>query len=151
MRQSLYQILGVGAAAIAAAACGRNSAPVEQRGDQRPPASAPALVDDTVHVTLGTERRLDDGRLAIRLLERVSDDRCPANALCVRAGEARVRLRVQAAATTREGVVTVGDTSAAVVAGPYRVTVTELHPYPGLYGEGDPQPTPWIVARAARP
>lgn len=138
-----------GALMIIAAACGGNTAPVESAGDRPSPDDAP-IAADTVHVRLGTERRIDDGRLTISFRERVSDDRCPANAVCVRAGEARVRLRARVGASTHEGVVVVGAEGAPVAAGAYRLTVTELHPYPGLYGESDPQPTPWIVVRVAR-
>lgn len=149
MRRSARSTLLTAFAAASLAACGGMSAPVEHGGNQPSPDDTPATVGDTLHIALGAERVAAGGRLAIRFLERVSDDRCPANAICVWSGDARVRLAVRSAASSIETVIGMYLEPKAIVAAGYRITVAELSPYPGLYDEANP-PTPVVVVRVAR-
>jgi hypothetical protein len=144
----LRSILGPAAIMIIAAACGGNTAPAEETADRPVPDRTP-VVGDTVHLALGAERRIDD-RLSIRFVSRVSDDRCPANVVCVRAGDARVRIGAQGQGASTEGTVLVGAEAAPLVADGYRLTVAELNPYPGLE-VGHPGAAPWIVVKIGRP
>jgi hypothetical protein len=136
-------------AAAALAGCSGRSAPVEHGGNQPSPDDTPGTVGDTLHIAVGAERVTADGRLAIRFLERVSDDRCPANVVCVWAGDARVRLAVRSATSSTETVIGMNLEPKAIIAAGYRITVAELSPYPGLYDEENP-PAPVVVVRVVR-
>lgn len=149
MRRSARSTLLVAIAAAALAACSGTSAPVEHGGNQPSPDDTPRIVDDTLHIALGAERVADGGRLAIRFLERVSDDRCPANAICVWAGDARVRLAVRSGTFSSETVIGMNLEPKAILAAGYRITVAELSPYPGLYDE-ESAPAPAVVVRVVR-
>jgi hypothetical protein len=148
MRRSARSTFFIAAAVAALAACGK-SAPVEHGGNQPSPDDTPGIVDDTLHIALGAERSTGGGRLAIRFLERVSDDRCPANAVCIWAGDARVRLAVRSGTFSTETVIGMNLEPKAILAGGYRITVAELSPYPGLYDEENP-PAPVVVVRIVR-
>ena len=150
MRRSARSTFFVAVAAAALAGCTGRSAPVEHGGNQPSPDDTPRIVDDTLHIALGAERVADGGRLAIRFLERVSDDRCPANAICIWAGDARVRLAVRSGGSSTESVIGMNLEPKAIIVAGYRITVAELSPYPGLHGEGDPQPAPVVVVRVVR-
>lgn len=147
MHTPLRSILSLGAVMIIAAACRGNTGPADGAADRVP--RDVAVLGDTVHIALGGEHRFSNAPLSIRFVQRVSDSRCPANAICVRAGEAMVRLRVEIPGTAKEEVVKVDPDAPPLAIGEYLVSVQELHPYPGLYGEGDPQPRPHVVVRVA--
>lgn len=149
MRRSARSTFFVAFAAAALAGCTGRSAPVEHGGNQPSPDDAPGTVGDTLHIALGAERMAAGGRLAIRFLERVSDHRCPANVVCVWAGDARVRLAVRSGASSTETVIGMHLEPKAILAGGYRITVAELSPYPGLYDEEDP-PAPVVVVKVVR-
>ena len=149
MRRSARSTILIAVAAASLGACGGMSAPVEQGGNQPSPDDTPATAGDTLHIALGAERLAAGGRIAIRFLERVSDDRCPANAVCVWAGDARVRLAVRSAASSIETVIGMHLEPKAIIAGGHRITVAELSPYPGLYDE-ESAPAPVVVVKVAR-
>lgn len=148
MSRPLRSTLGV--VMIYAAACRGNTAAVEPEDGTPVPQGSPAVVADTVHLVLGGERKVDGGRLSLRLLERVSDSRCPADAICVWRGEARVRIEGQVGALTREAELRVANEADSLRVAGYRIVVAELHPYPGLHGQGTRPPIPWVVVRLAR-
>lgn len=135
----------------ALAACTANSAPVVETESQTSPDKVPTASDDTLRLALGAEATAARGRVTVRFLERVSDDRCPANVICIRAGDAKVRLRVHTGAESQEATIGIYEDPKAIRAEGYSVTVLELAPYPGLHGEGDPQPSPSVVVRVHHP
>lgn len=121
-----------------------------------PPAGAPgsggaAPLDATVHIQLGRTGRVDGGRLTLTFAARLSDSRCPANAVCVWQGDAAVRIvaRVAAASVDRELHTGVEPHSLAVDR--YVVTVVGLTPYPGTELEGQPAAAPTVLLRVTRP
>lgn len=138
---------------LAAAACTGNSAPVEQGGNGPSPDGAPAALNDSVRIALGSAAVFDGGRFSVRFLERVKDDRCPINAICVRAGSGQVRVRFQSGGAALDARLGIGERDPAapgtVSVGGYTVTLLELSPYPGQYDEGS-APPPSIAVRVTK-
>lgn len=84
---------------------------------------------------VGKSAEADGGRLLVHLSAVVNDSRCPADVVCVRAGDVTAVLEMasQEAGTTRAEVKFESDRAAAVH-GTYRVLVTGVQPYPRLAG-----------------
>src|SRR4051812_21568997 len=88
---------------VLAAATACSSATTTSRDGSSPDAatqSAPRT--DTLSIRLGQSSAVDAGRLEVKFDSRVADSRCPANATCVWAGDAHVRVttRIAGAAPT---------------------------------------------------
>lgn len=136
-----------------AVACTGNSAPVEHGGNQPSPDGAPAALYDTVRIALGHEAVFDRGRFAVRFVERVKDDRCPANAMCVRWGSAHAKVRLRAGTAARDALLGAGEPDPAAPASVrvalYEVKLLELAPYPGTYDPAVP-PAPSILVRVTK-
>lgn len=139
------------AAALALAGCRANGGPAGPTSEPVPDATWGAALDDTLHIPLGAERTADGGRVAVRFVAKVNDSRCPANAMCVWAGDASVRLVVRSGGATRDTVLHTNLEPRAVAVGAYTVTVPGLLPYPGTYPEGSPPHPPIVIVRIARP
>lgn len=139
------------ATALAAAGCRANGGPADPQSEPVPDVTWGVALDDTLQVPLGAERTADGGRVAVRFVAKVNDSRCPANAMCVWAGDASVRLVVRSGAATRDTVLHTNLEPRAVVVGAYTVSVPSLLPYPGTYPDGSPPHAPIVLVRVARP
>lgn len=152
MKPSVRLILGA-VALVAAVACTGNSTPVEHGGNQPSPDGAPAALNDTVRIALNGEAVFDGGRFGVRFIERVKDDRCPANAICVRWGSAQVKVRLRSGAVSQDALLGAGEPDpaapASLTVARYTVTLLELSPYPGLHGDGE-APAPSILVRVTK-
>lgn len=84
---------------------------------------------------VGKSAEVDEGRLLVYLSAVVNDSRCPADVVCVRAGDVTAVLEMtsQDAGTTRAEVKFELDRPAAVHS-PYRVVVADVQPYPRFAG-----------------
>jgi hypothetical protein len=67
----------------------------------------------------------------VRVLE---DNRCPADAICVRSGEVRVLLRSTVGGNSQDHTLTLGDIAegdvSSITVGGHTFTLTEVNPYP---------------------
>ena len=92
----------------------------------------PAKAPETVKVKVGKSKVTSAGKVTIKFVSVVEDSRCPINARCVWAGNARVKLAVsvgKAAARTIE--LNSGVEPRSIKADGYVFTFVELTPYPG--------------------
>jgi hypothetical protein len=135
-------------AIAAAAACSSAVAPARDAspvGASAQSGSAPRT--DTVSIQLGKTAVLDGGRLEVKFETRVTDSRCPANVVCVWAGDAFVRVTTRVAggsASTNDLHSTTPPTSFKVDR--YTVSMVGLTPYPGTGHDSD---TPVLILRVA--
>ena len=53
-----------------------------------------ALTDETVSVRIGQQRSADRGNIKLRFISVLEDSRCPMNARCISAGNARIKVAV---------------------------------------------------------
>ncbi len=60
-----------------------------------------AKTDETVKVAIGKSTRADRGRIKIKFLSVVEDSRCPRDATCVWAGNAKIRIAVSKGSESR--------------------------------------------------
>lgn len=86
---------------------------------------------ETAKIRLGQQETVRAGRLRVRFDRIVEDSRCPMNARCIRAGNARVRLTVTQGRSSRRITLdsTDGTTSAEVFG--YRIEFVDLQPQKG--------------------
>ena len=151
MPSAIRPLLATCALAVTVAACGGTPSQVDNPTRGQPSTDSAATRNDTVHVTLGAERTLDDGRIAIRFVELVNESRCPANAMCIHQGDATVKLRVTAGTSSREAELNLNKEPKSVTFGGYAISTSELQPYPGTYDDADPRkPVPYVVLRVVR-
>ena len=133
-------------ASAALAAC--SSAVVPTRDALSPDASVlTGARTDTVSVRLGSSAVFDGGRLELKFEARVADSRCPANATCIWAGDAQVRLVTRVAGGTATAV----DLHTALEPNKlkvdrYTISMIGLTPYPGT---GRDTETPVAILRVS--
>jgi len=123
------------------AACSSAPAAAPGSGGASPDPAAESRggpLDDTLHVELGRTATADNGRLAVTFAARLSDSRCPANAVCVWMGDAAVRISARAGRTTVERELHTGIEPHSLSVDRYTVTIVGLTPYPGAESTGVP-------------
>lgn len=88
-------------------------------------------IDTPFSLKVGQSAEVDGGQLLIHLSAVVNDSRCPADVVCVRAGDVTAVLEMtsQEAGTTRADVKFQSDRPA-VIHSTYRVVVADVQPYP---------------------
>ncbi|MBI3158883.1 MAG: hypothetical protein HYZ26_04720 [Chloroflexi bacterium] len=113
------------------AACGAAETPVPL---PEGPLPTDLFAGGILEVPLGEARYLQDGS-SIEFLEVLEDSRCPADAMCVRAGKVQIRVAMTYAGETTAFTLTLGDLSEGesnVYAYPeFTVTLDAVDPYPG--------------------
>ena len=114
---------------VTAAACGSHS------GDSS--AIAIVRVGETVRLAVGQSALVENTDIAITFVSVLSDSRCPSDAVCVTAGDAKMRLKASRAGMT-PGRADVGlfDQTSLTFQG-LEFTVESLDPWPTL-AEGTP-------------
>jgi len=79
----------------------------------------------------GSVAAIRDADVRVRFDDVTGDSRCPADAVCIQAGDALVHIRVSEDGSTDSYVLRTGDSSRAVVVhGDVRIALLELQPYP---------------------
>ncbi|TAK14111.1 MAG: hypothetical protein EPO32_02905 [Anaerolineae bacterium] len=127
------------------AACGPAETPLPDG-----PLPTDLFAGGTLEVPLGETHYLQDGS-AIEFLEVVEESRCPANAMCVRAGKVQIRVAMSYGTevipmTLTLGELDEGDASVYTHAD-FTVTLQSVEPYPGT-GESDATPIATLVVEA---
>lgn len=135
-------------ASAAVAACSSAVAPAHDASSPPPYTSVfTGARTDTVSVRLGSSAVFDGGRLELKFEARVADSRCPANADCIWAGDAQVRLVTRVAGGTATAV----DLHTALEPNKlkvdrYTISMIGLTPYPGT---GRDTETPVAILRVS--
>lgn len=134
-------------ATLLATGCSANTAPGDASDSPAPDAGALHAMPDTLRIPVGSERTADGGRIAVRFVAKLSESRCPANAMCVWQGDATVRLQVRVGGTSVDTVIHTGVEPRSLTVGRYILTVPGLFPYPGTWQEGTPEPAAsvWVA------
>jgi hypothetical protein len=102
---------------------------------------------DTLSIALGQSATVDGGRLEVRFDARVSDSRCPANAVCVWQGDANARIltRVAGGAPVKSELHTALEPKKVAV-DRYTISMIGMTPYPGT---GRDSETPVLIVRVS--
>ena len=102
---------------------------------------------DTLSIGLGQSVTVDGGRLEVRFDARVSDSRCPANAVCVWQGDAQARIvtRVAGGASVTSSLHTALEPKKVVV-DRYTISMIGMTPYPGT---GRDSEKPVLIVRVS--
>ena len=97
-----------------------------------PPSNGPQQVKagQPFKLSPGESAMIANGELTITFNSVTSDSRCPSDALCIQAGEAKVSLTLQSSQGNRNvELSTAGDNSQVAYSG-YMVQLVDLEPYP---------------------
>lgn len=131
-------------------ACNASSGPGPAADHATPDVSHGVGLPDTLEIPVGTERSLDGGRITVRFLRRLTDERCPANVMCVWQGDASVHLRIRVGTRVGETVLHTGVDPSSYTFEGYVISIVGLFPYPGTYPEDAPAPSPRVLLAVAR-
>jgi hypothetical protein len=125
----------------AVAGCSAATSPTDPSARPTTSTTGSASLNDTLSIPVGQSRFADGGKLELRFDARVADSRCPANAVCVWAGDAHVRLstRVTGGAFKTAELHSGLEPRKLVVDG-YSLTMVGMTPYPGT-GQDSSSPT----------
>ncbi len=132
-------------ALAAATACSSAVAPVRDVSSSLDTSSKTAATTDSVSVALGKTVTFDGGRIELTFDARVADSRCPANVVCVWAGDAQVRISTRVAG----GAKTTSDLHSTLEPRTlkidrYSISMIGMTPYPGTGRDGD---APVLIVR----
>jgi hypothetical protein len=109
-------LLAVSLAAILLAACS--------------PAGSLPMGDNT----LAVGESVNGEGVTVTFVSVLEDNRCPADAICVRSGEVRVLLRSTVGGNSQDHTLTLGDMAegdvSSITVGGHTFTLTEVNPYP---------------------
>jgi hypothetical protein len=78
----------------------------------------------------GQSASIEDESLSVEFRRVTSDSRCPANAICIQAGDAAVLVRVTDGTRVDYELYANDKTRAAVAHGAFRIELVQLQPYP---------------------
>jgi hypothetical protein len=95
-----------------------------------------ARAQEDVTIQIGKKKSVDKGRLQISFISVLEDSRCPMNARCIWAGNARIKLLVsRGRGPTRAVELNTGDDPQTVSVFGYTLELVDLKPH-----KGDPSP-----------
>jgi hypothetical protein len=95
---------------------------------------------EVVVVRVGAEAKVGRNDLKIKVMAVEEDSRCPKDVQCVRAGNARVRLRARNSKGDRDVfALNTNDQPREIEFGRYRIELTDLRPYPTTAGGPSPR------------
>ncbi|MFT3743658.1 MAG: hypothetical protein QM785_05110 [Pyrinomonadaceae bacterium] len=91
-----------------------------------------AKAPETISVRMGQSKTSDHGKVSVKFVSIVEDSRCPMNARCVWAGNAKIKLAVsKGKAAARSIELNSGLKPDSVVVYGYEIKFVDLSPYPG--------------------
>jgi hypothetical protein len=93
--------------------------------------AATARDPETIKVQLGQSRAAQSGRITVRFISVVEDSRCPMNARCIWAGNARVRLAVSRGRSSRTIVLNSNKGEQSAEAFGFKIEFADLQPQKG--------------------
>lgn len=103
---------------------------------------AEARPQDDVTIRIGKTKSVDKGRLQIKFVSIIEDSRCPMNARCIWAGNARIKVLVSSGrGTARTIELNTGDDPRPVSVFGYKLELADLKPHKGDPSPGDLKPS----------
>lgn len=105
-----------------------------------------SLAQKTVSVRLGGSSTLENGRISVKFLSIVEDSRCPMNARCAWAGNAKIRISVAKGRSFRSFELNTGTGVKVVSAFGYRFEIQDLTPWPGAPPDLAAQPKTVVLS-----
>jgi hypothetical protein len=127
MEKRMRCLAGAVALALLAAGCARSDGPVEVGGPERLLAIQPG---EPFPVAIGERVKLGSDGPTVGFLAVPADDRCPADVVCVWAGDATVELTFRLDTMRRRLELHTGREPRQASAGDYLVSLDELRPAP---------------------
>ena len=134
MRRSLVLL------ALALAACKVVPASPDAPAGTAAQDAAPATLGDTVRVAVGQAASFDNGRLTVTFEAVEQDSRCPADVVCVTAGDAEARFRLRVGERVAGTTLHIHGEPRAIEYFGYRIALATLDPYPGTWDRSRPSP-----------
>lgn len=92
---------------------------------------AAARDPETLKVKLGQSKAVQNGRVSVRFNAIVEDSRCPMNARCIHAGNAKVRMTVFRGRSSKKIVLDSTDGTTSIEVFGYRIEFVDLNPQKG--------------------
>jgi hypothetical protein len=84
--------------------------------------------------TLAVGESVSGEGVTVTFVQVLEDNRCPADAICVRSGEVRVLVRATEGGSSQDHTLTLGDMAvgdvSSITVGGHHFTLTEVNPYP---------------------
>ena len=95
--------------------------------------AASAQTVETLTVPLGQQKKAGKSDLRVSFIQLINDSRCPANAKCVWAGSAKIKISVSRPGAAKQTFdLNTGVDPKTVTAFGYEIKIAELLPYPAL-------------------
>ena len=85
---------------------------------------------ETLRVQVNKEKRAPQSRLNVRFVELIEDSRCPADANCVWAGNAKIKIRVSKGGRSQEMTLDTNGRNSAANFDNYSIKLVNLTPHP---------------------
>jgi len=105
-------------------------------------------INEPLWIGVGSVIAVDGGNILVEVVKVLSDSRCPANAMCIQQGEAKVlvEITVNGVVSQHELVLTGAiDSKGTLKVGDYVVKLMELNPYPGTWQGAQPEHTATVI------
>ena len=87
--------------------------------------------DDTLRIRIGQQRSADNGKVTIKFISVLEDSRCPMNARCIQAGNARIKVVVSKGHSSRTVELNTNTKPRAVSVLGYEMALQDLAPHKG--------------------
>jgi hypothetical protein len=100
------------------------------RCDEKAPTGPTVPLDQRVTLARGETGVLEGSSVRIQFVGVTTDSRCPADAVCIQAGEAVTQFRTTDGGNTADYELSTNPSRASVTQRGLRITLVELQPYP---------------------
>lgn len=90
-----------------------------------------ARTDETLRIHIGQQRSADHGKIKIKFISVLEDSRCPMNARCVWAGNAKIKIAVSKGRASKTVELNTGTEPLIVTVFGYKLTLEDLAPHKG--------------------
>ena len=98
--------------------------------DEQSPAGPTVPLNQQFTLAPGESASIENTAIRIEFMRVSGDSRCPADAVCIQGGDARVEVRVSNGSSARYDLHTGDQSRAAVTHAGFRIELVQLQPYP---------------------
>jgi hypothetical protein len=98
--------------------------------DEQSPVGPTVPLNQQFTLAPGESASIENTAIRIEFMRVSGDSRCPADAVCIQGGDARVEVRVTNGSSTRYDLHTGDQSRAAVTHAGFRIELVQLQPYP---------------------
>src|SRR5580765_7827586 len=88
-------------------------------------------IDETVSIRIGQQRSADQGNIRLKFISVLEDSRCPMNARCIQAGNARIKVAATSGRTSKIVELNTHTGSKVVKVFSYELSLEDLAPHKG--------------------